>query len=239
MKSLISKILYSLGIELSRLSLTRLRKFSADFDYKFVQNNQFDLNSLVRIGGDEDGGYWFPKSQLPPQVLISPGIGMSISFDLEMARLGTNCVLLDKSVDLARLDIPSDLVAKVSVIKKNLGIVDDRETVTIESLLAGECQQTAGYALQMDIEGSEYLILSAFSEQEITRFGVILVEFHSVDKFFSNGFLGWQFEQVVGKLSRTHDMVYSQANIRGGFTRFLGYKVPHAIETTWLLKGLK
>lgn len=237
-KDKVSGFLNGIGFEVSLLSSAKLKDFHDWFNTTFIRNSKYILERFERIGGEADGGYWFPKVDLPIAYLISPGVGASIAFDIEMAQRGTTCLLFDKSLEESNLKFPNELNSHLRFIKRDVGLVNDNETVTLSDILANELEPGLATALQMDIEGAEYLTLASLSHEEMLRFDVLIIEFHSVTSLFFNSFLGWQFRQVVAKLMVSHELIYSQANIRGGYTSRGRFKVPHAIETTWIRKGL-
>jgi len=93
-------------------------------------------------------------------------------------------------------------------------------------------------ALQMDIEGGEYEVLSSLTLKSLSNFNLLLIEFHNLDHELRNQVSGGLFSESIGKLSMEFDLVHTHPNNAGGFflNKFRVY--PRVVETTWVRKGL-
>jgi hypothetical protein len=134
-------------------------------------------NDLIRIGGRSDGGYLVPDDLDGIVGCFSPGVGPTVAFEQEVAARGIPCYLADASVP--HPPIENDLF---NFKKQFLGVVDDDSTITLDTWVKS-CAPSAGdLLLQMDIEGTEWLVLANASEEVIRRFRIIVVELHRLER---------------------------------------------------------
>ena len=130
-----------------------------------------------RIGGRGDGGYVLLDRLHPSQVVMSFGIGPSVSFDRELAEDGHTLLMFDHTIDALPGAHP--------------GFTWFREGVAARSD-AGQCLHTlaehmrklpAGAVdpiLKIDVEGAEWEVFANAPETLLARFAQITVEFHTL-----------------------------------------------------------
>jgi len=87
--------------------------------------------------------------------------------------------------------------------------------------------------LQMDIEGSEYEVLSGASDDLLKRFRIIVVEFHSLNELWSKPFFKL-VSQVFEKLLQTHTCVHNHPNNCSDSVRIGDIEIPMVVELTFL-----
>jgi hypothetical protein len=156
--------------------------------------------NLIRVGGDSDGAYLVPDCLVGDEILISPGVGGSILFELEiLKRFGIPSILIDPTVE-SPLELPNSCI----FISKWLNSFDDDTHITLDSIYQ---KYALGKKLiiQMDIEGAEYSILRSLNEEIANNTKVLIVELHNVS-FWRNLIF---FESVVEPaLSRMFQYFY-------------------------------
>ena len=89
--------------------------------------------------------------------------------------------------------------------------------------------------LQMDIEGYEYDAFDAMSEQFLSRFRIVIIELHSLYKFWEPEFYN-RFVKLRDKLFSHHICVHLHPNNCCGIFTFKGVKIPRALEITLIKK---
>ncbi|PGH39140.1 MAG: methyltransferase [Candidatus Nephrothrix sp. EaCA] len=89
--------------------------------------------------------------------------------------------------------------------------------------------------LQMDIEGNEYEVISHASQELLTRFRIIAIEFHELDELFCS--FGLRIIQsAFAKLLKNFSVVHLHPNNCGCLARFKEYALPKTMEVTFLRK---
>lgn len=94
----------------------------------------------------------------------------------------------------------------------------------------------ADLLLQMDIEGAEWLVLNATSDEILSRFRIICVELHDLEHLFSRSAFEIM-ERVLEKLLRQFFVVHVHPNNwtdAAAISR--RYHVPSVLEYTFLRK---
>jgi hypothetical protein len=189
------------------------------------------LESLTRIGGHNDGGYLIPSVSLDFDGLISPGVGDSSKFELEFTQGRIQTVLIDASVTE-----PSNLPNHFIFLSKFLSATEGADFISINALVRDYFPRCRNLVLQMDIEGGEYEIFGNLSKSDLEPFGLILVEFHFLEKMRNSR----GRDEVLGALELLNQgfiLVHTHPNNAGGFFVDRYTKFPRVLETTWARKG--
>jgi hypothetical protein len=211
-------------------------------DFNFVRNfaSLIELLSpyqtkleLVRLGRESDGGY--VVAQLPIKDLkfqaITLGVGDEITADQTLLSQGYTIFAVDGTVDN-----PLQEDIKFHFHKSNIGYkVNTYPTeITYEKLLHQNDLDASVDLLMIDIEGSEYQLLSKELEK-ISKARQIVVEFHGLELLGDNDFL----ESVIRifiRMNETHQVVHIHGNNSGSGISFAGTEWPSIIEVTFLQK---
>ena len=106
---------------------------------------------LIRIGGAFDGGYIVPNNLSEISALYSPGVANNSNFELELAKKGIKCYLIDHSVDKAAADHKN-----IRFDKKFLGSYDEDIYWTLDSWVRRYTPEDHNLMMQIDIEWAEY-----------------------------------------------------------------------------------
>ena len=187
---------------------------------------------LIRVGGNEDGGYLVPDDLKGINICFSPGVDVTATFEKDLVSRGIMSHLADASVSNA----PDDLKA-LSFTKKYLGAVDQDDFMTLERWVKKEAPLLGDLILQMDIEGAEYTTIIATPTDILKRFRIIVIEVHDVSQWFSP--IAWNTVQMFfAKLTQDFFVVHNHPNNNGGSVTVGDEQLamPNVFELTLLRK---
>ena len=85
----------------------------------------------------------------------------------------------------------------------------------------------------MDIEGSEWKVLSNLDNTLFPRFRQIIVEFHDLHKILNNQLFS-EITQTLEKLNKSHKLINCHINNWSSFQLVAGVPFPNVIEATYL-----
>ncbi len=133
-------------------------------------------HQLIRIGGENDGGYLLPDDIEGIVACFSPGVGSTSTFEEDMVRRQVPCFLADASVEA-----PFEH-ALINFEKKFIGVTHSESVTTLDEWV-GRCAPPEGdLILQMDVEGAEWPSLLSITEHTLRRFRIIVMEMHDLDR---------------------------------------------------------
>jgi hypothetical protein len=143
-----------------------------------------------------------------------------------------NVFLADASVDGLPVEHP-----KLFFTKRFLGSVKDDTYTTLDDWVESTQIATGNedLLLQMDIEGAEYQVLGRISDALLSRFRILVIEFHDLDQLWNKGFL-MLVEPLFNKLLRGHYCVHLHPNNCCGSITRGGLEIPRVMEFTFLRK---
>ncbi|MES2467132.1 MAG: FkbM family methyltransferase [Verrucomicrobiota bacterium] len=183
---------------------------------------------LIRLGADSDGGYLVPDDLDGIVACFSPGVSDNSGFELSLAERGIPIFLADASVDA-----PAVKHEKFHFQKKFVGGATHGDFVTLEDWIESCLRGGDGdLLLQMDIEGFEYESILATSGDAIRRFRIIVIEFHFLDRLFSEPCFEL-YAKVFEKLLLTHRCVHIHPNNVCGTIRVGKFEIPQMAEFTF------
>ncbi len=186
--------------------------------------------SMVRVGGQNDGGYLIPDDLEGLDAIFSPGVAESSDFEACFSSRGLPCFLADNSVDSP--PIHSDLIFFE---KKHIGLLASEHEMTLENWVLRNAPQATNLVLQMDIEGAEWAVLTHTPESILNRFRIVVVEFHNLHRIFNSEGLA-SANLALAKLLQFFEIVHLHPNNGGGYIRFRKKHVPRVIEITFIRK---
>ena len=136
---------------------------------------------LIRVGGDNDGGYLLPNDMDGIKYCFSPGVADTATFELECLARGISSFLADYSVDAPPIELRG---CKFS--KKFIGAVNNEEYMTLDQWVSESLtnERDRELILQMDIEGAEYRALLG-AERSIRKHKprLAICLYHNVEDF--------------------------------------------------------
>jgi hypothetical protein len=183
---------------------------------------------LRRVGPDRDGGYLVPDDLDQIAACISPGVSTEVGFDKDIADRGIDVIMCDASVD--RLPVHHD---RFKFIKKFVDVQESEQTVTLESLC--NMHKEGDLLLQMDIEGAEYRTLLSTGRDCLSRFRIMIIEFHDLKQIVTPFDLK-MISAVFQKLLVTHEIVHIHPNNCARPVQFGPIAIPSVMEFTFYRK---
>jgi len=187
---------------------------------------------LVRIGGENDGGYLVPDDFEGIEYCFSPGVDTTASFEEACLNKGIRSFLADYSVDAAPIALKECIFTK-----KYLGSINDDKTITMDDWITESLPE--GYntdlILQMDIEGAEYEVILSTSDINIKRFRIIIIEFHNLASFQDKNYFNI-VNSAMKKITNNFVPVHIHPNNCCGHQNINGVKFPKVFEVTFLRK---
>lgn len=185
---------------------------------------------LIRVGGDNDGGYLLPDDLSGINTCFSPGVDVTTSFERGLACKGILSHLADASVDG-----PPDNFRILSFAKKYLGPFTDGDYMSLEFWVRNKSSE-GDLILQMDIEGGEYQTIIATPMEVLRRFRIIAIEVHNTQTWFNNP-IAWETVQTFfAKLLADFHVVHNHPNNNCPFIDADGILIPTVFELTLLRK---
>jgi hypothetical protein len=185
-------------------------------------------HELIRVGGQNDGGYLLPNDLNGIKYCYSPGAGTIWTFE---DSLGSNYGIESLVCDGTIQDFPSFNSLK-SFIPKNVGLIESENVISFESWVSEVGANPGDLLLQMDIEGGEYPILSSIDSEFLKRFRIIALELHDLHLLALPSSFSYQYTQLMTKLLENFDVVHLHPNNCGGSYLAHGILFPKVVEIT-------
>jgi hypothetical protein len=186
--------------------------------------------NMIRVGGDNDGGYLLPNDLSGISVCFSPGVDVTASFEIDLCKRGIGSHLADASVDA-----PPKNFTPLSFTKKYLGGCNNDTYMTLTSWMYEQRAFMGDFILQMDIEGGEYTTLLCTPPDVLRKFRIIAVEIHNVQTWFTP--LAWPVVTTFfEKLLEDFRVVHNHPNNNCPFIEVDGILMPTVFELTLLRK---
>jgi hypothetical protein len=213
------------------------KKFSLKkFEQKKVENFLKKIkiidsgHKLIRIGENTDGGYLLPNILEQIEYCFSPGVGNSVTFEDHLLKYNIKSFLADGTVNYN---------GKHDFIKKNLNSFNDEKNITLESWINEKLpppnKLNNKLLLQMDVEGSEIEVFYNVSQECLSKFKIIIVEFHHFQEIFTS--LGLKiYNDIFCKILKTHNIVHIHPNNVSEPLNFLNNKISGLYEITFINK---
>ena len=183
---------------------------------------------LIRIGGDNDGGYLVPDDLGGIVASFSPGVSDTMDFDLAIMERGIPSFLADASVP--KVPQPHPLATFDPLF---LGSRTDGQFVSLDDWVARRAPPEGDLLLQMDIEGAEYETLAAASDTTLARFRILVVEFHGFHRILSPRHLK-RMAPTLQRLAETHVVVHLHPNNASAPVRAGNLTLSPVFEVTFL-----
>jgi hypothetical protein len=182
---------------------------------------------LKRYGSNSDGGYLLNDDILKTDICISLGVGNDYSFDLDLSSECKEVLMFDHTIN-------DPLITKSNIKFERIGISDviSKDFTTIDEILK-QLPDESDLILKIDIEGSEWKVLSDLSQTSLLRFRQIIAEFHDLhriadDKLFSD------MRSAFKKLNKSHELINIHVNNWSAFQIIEGIPMPDVIEVLYL-----
>ncbi len=190
---------------------------------------------LVRRGGIADGSYLVPDSPINYQGVISPGVGQTFEFEKEIVPASIKVILIDGTIQKPE-NLPPNFIFRKEMLTEKTSVSSGE--VTLSDLVLKEFPNSESLLLSMDIEGAEYKVISTTSIGTLSKFALLVIEFHQLQKVFVSKSNNEEITRVFNKLKGEFYLLHSHPNNAGGFFLYRFKKIPKVIETTWVRKDL-
>ena len=186
--------------------------------------------SLVRIGGNADGGYLVPDDFEGIKACFSPGVSNIANFELAMAENGIKCFMADYSVDAPPFDNPL-----FDFKKKFLGIENNEIYMTLDRWVLETDLSDNDMILQADIEGDEYQVILDMDINLLLRFRILVIEFHYLDMLIDKA--GFTIVNLTfQKLLKYFHIVHIHPNNCTKVIKYRNFEIPPVMEFTFIRK---
>lgn len=193
--------------------------------------NYIDVNDLTvykspykkeRIGKDYDGGYII--CDIPNifyDIFLSGGISNDISFEEALLKKYNylKCMAFDGTIDNV-----NTVSTNIKFIKKNIGCAEDDNTTNLFKYM----DENKNIFLKMDIEGGELEWFKCLSEEQLSCFSQMIVEFHYP--------FNEEWKDIFKKINKTHVLVHFHGNCAGKIVKFKNTVIPSIFECTYVNK---
>lgn len=201
---------------------------------KLLQNvlnlfTPFDVGiPLVRVGSEGDGGYLLPDDLQDIAALFSPGVSTEIGFDLAVMNRGIPSFMIDASIDELVQEHPLATFEKLF-----LGAETNGTFISLDDWVTQKVPGTSDLLLQMDIEGAEYDVIMAASQNTLNRFRIMVIEFHGMHKIFRKQYFE-KYQAVMEKLSKNFVAIHLHANNAAQPVSAGHHTIPPVFEVTFI-----
>lgn len=227
-KSLIKTFLEKRGYYLVNNNFNFYSSFINNFfNLLFIYDSGYELK---RIGSSNDGGYLIPNILNEIDFNISPGVGLSTSFEDDLLKYDVKSFLIDGTVDYN---------GDHFFLKKNLSSYNDLSNITLNSFVTTNplIRESSNLMLQMDIEGAEIETLLSLSEETLKKFKVLVVEFHNFKDLHNLSYLKLYYS-VFTKILKYFTIIHIHPNNFGQVVNLNNLKIPDIMEFTFLRNDL-
>jgi hypothetical protein len=188
--------------------------------------------SRVRVGRDGDGGYVMIDDFRDIDGAVSLGVGDDVSWDEQIAGYGIEVWQFDPTVAG-----PPAAHALFHFEPLRAAGKDGDGAVCLETILRTRLAGRDGMKLlKIDIEGDEWAVFNATSEDVLGRFKQIVCEFHRFDRLGEEEFAA-QVRATLEKLARTHFVYHVHGNNCGNFINVGNVVVPETLEVSFGLQS--
>lgn len=203
--------------------------------HDLVRPQTFPELAKRRVGNrSSDGGYVMVDDFEGIQAACSLGIGLDISWDLEMTSFGVDIYQFDHTVEA-----PAEVAQNPKLHFQKCGIAaethPERRMKSIADILNHEM---AGYSgdliLKIDIDGHEWDVFKNMLDPVLRRFRQICVEIHNPLGRPDDSATRLRNLGVLRKLVSSHAPVHLHANNGGKVRTLCGLQVPKLLEITYL-----
>ena len=183
---------------------------------------------MIRIGPENDGGYVLPDDLEGIAACFSPGVSNVIGFDEEIAARGIRCFLADGSVEG-----PANPPPGIRFERLFLGAESGQGVISLDDWVRGRAPPSGDLMLQMDIEGAEYDVLGTASAQVLSRFRIIVLEYHRLESLFTPQGRD-RIRPALEALARDFEVVHVHGNNHAQCLRMAGRRFPPVLEVSYL-----
>ena len=172
-------------------------------------------HAMVRMGGTGDGGYVCVDDLEGVDTAFSFGISGDIDWDVEAAARGLTVYQFDHTVSDPAPEDP-----RMVFEAKRIGPTSGPDSESLSALIGRHDKGRAqpNLILKMDIEGDEWDVIDAATEEELGRLAWITCELHRFQEMVDSGFCDLM-SRCLAKLSKRFAVVHLHSNVCGGLSK--------------------
>ena len=185
---------------------------------------------LFRAGSSGDGGYLIPNDVDGIRMWLSFGISNDWNFEKDISeKFGIPVRMFDYSIDT-----PIGLSEIVKFHKLYLGPSTGGINISIENILDSVNSEVVGdLLLKIDIEGAEYLSLISLNLESLSRFRIIVIEFHNFHKIYERDLFEMLFKPIFDQFRKEfYSCHFHPNNASGTFNSPKFGRFPKTFEVT-------
>lgn len=189
--------------------------------------------SLVRVGGNSDGGYVM-ADDFEVDGAISVGVGRDVTWDQAIADKGVRVAMFDPTVRKLPAPVTSGTFFRYGVGPP----MNSRRYRSLPELveMAG-FESNAELLLKIDVEGAEWTALGALDGADLLRFRQIVIEIHGLESL-SNESSGSTILHLIEKLALNHTPIHVHANNYSRLICFGSVWLPDVMEISYLRRDI-
>ena len=202
---------------------------------RLLQTCRVEGETLVRVGGEIDGGYVMLDALRPPAVTAgySFGVGHDVSWDVAVAGRGIDLFLYDHTVKRLPEPVPRGRFVRTGI--RGREPVAGQKTIA-EVLADNGHTGRRDLVLKMDIEGAEWPVLEEVSSETFESFSQIAVELHGMEHALTpEGHA--RISAALGKLAVTHQPIHVHGNCNVVPVWIGGLVLPPVLEVTYVRRA--
>ncbi len=186
--------------------------------------------SLIRIGGEADGGYLVPDDLEGITACFSPGVAQEATFEADLLDRGVRCHLIDGSVSSAPFEAENMTFERLF-----LGAHTKPGWTSLADWVKRREPSDGELILQMDIEGSEWSVLGGSDRSTLRRFRIIVAELHDLHLLATTAGMR-RVQDAFYALEADFDLVNIHPNNYEYPVDYRGVSLHPVVEATWLRK---
>ena len=192
----------------------------------FLKVYQFD--NKIRLGEKSDGGYVIGDISGNYDCYISAGVSTEESFSRDFIQkynmTSQNSFAFDGTID----KYPYDYTKDIKFYKYNIGCYNNNKYTNLHGLI----KHFNNIFLKMDIEGGEYPWLLSLSQEQLSKFKQITMEFHGINDDSWGSIYAKKLRCFIN-LTHTHYLVHIHGNNYSGCQN----GIPDVVELTYINKN--
>lgn len=168
---------------------------------------------LVRIGKNSDGSYLMPDDFAGITACFSPGVdNFKVFEDCLVNRYDIQCHMCDASSSPELFKTPI-IEGRQTFMKKWLDVTGDDNSITLAEWIEATSPEVNGdLIIQMDIEGAEYRNILETDESILSKFRIMVIEFHGLEKISDERVRRNVLLPVFRKLNKMFKVVHAHPN---------------------------
>jgi hypothetical protein len=193
-------------------------------------------HELIRVGGENDGGYLVPDDLDGIEALFSPGVNNFKDFEDYLAHnFKIKSFMCDYTSDVKKLRTP--IINGLQFFEKKwLDTHGGKDCVSLNDWVKVNTTPNSDLMLQMDIEGAEYRNLLHTQESILKRFRIIVIELHGFRYLWKDNFLNGILRETLKNIDRNFVCAHAHPNNCCGVSVYGDWTVPNVMEFTFLRK---